>query len=85
MTAMNYWQRRLSEGLSRRRLLRGAAILGGATAAAGLIGCGSGSSSSGDKTSGSDLLYKPVDSQSRAVKGGIVSVSQTNDISSFDA
>src|SRR5262249_52304914 len=78
----SYWSR-YSE-IGRRNFLRAAAASTAALAAIGLAGCGS-SSSKGGGEKGSSLIFTPSDSSARAVKGGVLSVSQTNDIMSFDA
>src|SRR5688500_4137416 len=66
--SMPYWARSARIRTTRRRAIAGgAALLGGATLAA-TVGCSSGSA--GEEKNVSSLLYRPVDTSSKAVKGG---------------
>ena len=75
MAEMSYWSRLTQARFDRRRAIVAA---GGATlgvVALSAIGCGgssSGSGSSSERKSGTDLVAKPVDSTSKAKAGGVL-------------
>src|SRR5713226_7475047 len=79
----NYWEKLVRARLARRRML----IAGGASAAGALalatVGCGSGSG--GSKPAANALLYSPVDTSSKASKGGTYVISQQADIAAFNS
>ena len=70
MDENSYWHRTLASRTTRRRALVAAGGLGVA-ASLSLIGCGSDGDSDGGE-SASNLLYKPVDTTSKATKGGVL-------------
>jgi ABC-type transport system substrate-binding protein len=81
----NYWVRTGGGRFTRRRLLGTSAGLALAGATLGLAGCGNSNSGGEPKKTGSTLLYTPVDTSAKAIKGGVFPVSQANDVGSFDA
>src|SRR5689334_12900335 len=72
-----YWDHLSRARLSRRRVLASAAA-GGVFAAASLVGCGG-----DEKQKASSLLEEPVDTSSRAQRGGMGKYTVINDTPSF--
>jgi len=70
MKESSYWQEIIHSRSTRRRMLQGSGAIGLGAAALGLIGCGGGDS--GGKSDASSLLYKPIDTTSKATKGGVL-------------
>jgi ABC-type transport system substrate-binding protein len=78
----SYWTRTLQRRLSRRRALIGSASAGAGAFAIALTGCGGGD---GDSDGGeSDLVYKPADSSSKAVRGGVMQLYMGTGTETFD-
>src|ERR1051325_426997 len=77
--AASYWNSINNGTVSRRKVLQFAAVGAGAL----LAGC-SGGSKGGSSAATSKLVTAPVESTSRAVKGGVLQASLSRDISGFD-
>src|SRR3954469_548318 len=82
MESTNYWTRLTSQKAGRRHVLKRGLALGLGAASLGLVGCGGGSE--GEKASKSSLVYEPVDTSAKAAPGGILSISQGEDVQTFD-
>src|SRR3712207_4261191 len=82
VTSKNYWHRISEHRLTRRRAV--AATGGTAAAAAFFLACGGDSSeesSSGDR---SGLVTDPVDTSKQAKRGGVLKLSERQDVANFD-
>ena len=77
----SYWSNLLDKRITRRRALGTTA--GGLSATALLVACG-GSSDGGNKESAPSLLAKPVDTTSKAKRGGIMFLARPNNPGDFD-
>src|SRR5689334_13252035 len=81
--AANYWTGLLGRRLSRRRAL--ATTAGGVSAAAILAACGGSNDGGGEgKQASPSLLSKPVDTTSKAKRGGIMFLARANNPGDFD-
>jgi len=84
-TQTNYWDGVLRARISRRRALLGSTGLGLGLVSASLLGCGDDDDSgSTGSSSSSGLVSTPVDTTSKAVKGGVITSSMARDHDSFD-
>ena len=72
----NYWDGVLQARIGRRRALLASSGLGLGLISASLLGCGDDDNSeSTGSSSSSGLVSKPVDTTSKAVKGGVITTS----------
>src|SRR4051794_35169451 len=82
MESTGYWARLISQRARRRSVLASGLALGLGAASLSLAGCGG--SSDGQKASKSSLVNEPVDTSTRAIPGGILSIAQGEDVQTFD-
>ena len=76
-----YWTRIAKRRMTRRGVLRAGAAGGAGGLALSLIGCGGGGD---DDKEASSLVFEPVDTSSKAVRGGILPIHNRSDIAAFD-
>jgi len=82
MSQKTYWNMITQSRLTRRRLLRTGAAFGVGAGALSFVGCGGGDS--GESKDASSLAVKPVDTTSKAVRGGMHQVAINADPAEFD-
>src|SRR4051812_16259128 len=87
MSDKSYWTTFNENRVGRRRVLQAGAGLGLSASVLALLGCSSNSKSGDSQSKSKDatsLAVKPVDTSSKAVKGGIYQASINADPTAFD-